>query len=87
MPTPPAITSPPTLGQNIRLAREAAGLTQLALAHAMGRTGEDAGAYISRLENDCHPPKLDTLGRIAEVLEVGVDRLILGMGTVKGGKK
>lgn len=81
-----AVSPPSTLGQHIRAARAAVGLTQLALAHAMGLTGEDAGAYISRLETDSHEPKLETLRRIAEVLGVTLDRLILGEQTAVKGK-
>src|SRR5688572_22698225 len=34
----------PTLGENIKTARTKKGMTQLALAHAIGYTGDDAGA-------------------------------------------
>lgn len=67
-----------TLGQNIQRARKAANLTQLALAHAIGYTGDDAGAYISRVENDGQAPRIDTLQRIADALGVAVCSLLPG---------
>lgn len=67
-----------SLGQNIRQARTKANLTQLALAHAIGYTGDDAGAYISRVENDGQAPRLDTLQRIADALGVAVCSLLPG---------
>lgn len=60
----------PSLGRNIQTARNAKGITQLALAHAIGYKGEDAGAYISRVESDHQAPRIDTLQRIAEALGV-----------------
>lgn len=65
-----------TLGQNIRKARTKAGMTQLALAHAIGYTGDDAGAYISRVESDTQAPRIDTLLRIAEALQVTMCSLL-----------
>jgi transcriptional regulator with XRE-family HTH domain len=65
-----------TLGQNIRNARTKAGMTQLALAHAIGYTGDDAGAYISRVESDTQAPRIDTLLRIAEALQVTMCSLL-----------
>lgn len=58
------------VGENIRTARANAGITQLALAHAIGYNGDDAGAYISRVESGAQEPRLDTLTRIAEALGV-----------------
>jgi transcriptional regulator with XRE-family HTH domain len=65
-----------TLGQNIKHARTAKGMTQLALAHAIGYTGDDAGAYISRVESDTQAPRIDTLLRIAEALQVTMCSLL-----------
>lgn len=58
------------IGENILAARSEAGITQLALAHAIGYNGADAGAYISRVESGAQEPRLDTLSRIAEALGV-----------------
>jgi transcriptional regulator with XRE-family HTH domain len=68
--------SQPTLGENIRNARTKANLTQLALAHAIGYTGDDAGAYISRVESNTQAPRIDTLLRIAEALGVTMCSLL-----------
>ncbi len=65
-----------TLGSAIKEARKAAGLTQLALAHSIGYNGDDAGAYVSRVESDSQAPRLDTLLRIAEALGVAVCSLL-----------
>jgi transcriptional regulator with XRE-family HTH domain len=65
-----------TLGGNIRQARTKANLTQLALAHAIGYTGDDAGAYISRVESNTQAPRIDTLLRIAEALGVTMCSLL-----------
>lgn len=67
-----------SLGENIQTARKAANLTQLALAHAIGYTGSDAGAYISRVESGSQEPRLDTLQRIADALGVAVCSLLPG---------
>lgn len=64
------------LGENIKHARMARGITQLALAHAIGYTGDDAGAYISRVESGHQEPRIDTLQRIAEALNVSVCDLL-----------
>lgn len=66
------------LGENIKSARTAKGITQLALAHAIGYTGDDAGAYISRVESGQQAPRLDTLQRIADALGVAVCSLLPG---------
>ncbi len=64
------------VGENIRKARTKAGITQLALAHKMGYEGDDAGAYISRVESGQQEPRLETLSRIAEALGVLVCSLL-----------
>lgn len=72
------VTSSTALGDNIKSARVSHGLTQLALAHAIGYTGDDAGAYISRVESGQQAPRLDTLQRIADALGVAVCSLLPG---------
>lgn len=95
MSAPPPSTAK-TIGQNIREAREGKAMTQLQLAQAIGQRGDTqedcksglgGSSFISRLERGHNEPLLDTLRRIAEVLGVSLDRLILGSGTVKGGKR
>lgn len=66
------------IGKNIREARADKGITQLALAHAIGYNGDDAGAYISRVEAGQQEPRLDTLARIAEALGVTTCSLLPG---------
>lgn len=66
----------PSIGGNIKAARIAAGITQLALAHALGYSGDDAGAYISRVEAGLSVPRVDTLQRIAGVLGVQLGELV-----------
>lgn len=71
--------SPPTLSpmaQNIKDARERKGLTQLALAHLLGYRGEDAGAYISRVERGHTVPRIPTLQSIADILKTTVGDLL-----------
>lgn len=65
-----------SLGASIRTARAAKGITQLALAHAIGYEGDDAGAYISRVESGHQSPRIETLSRIAEALGVTVCSLL-----------
>lgn len=66
------------LGENIKAARTKANMTQLALAHAIGYTGDDAGAYVSRVESGQQAPRIDTLSRIADALGVPVCSLLPG---------
>lgn len=70
---PPAL---PTIGARIQNYRLAAGLTQLQLAHAIGRTGSDAGADISHIEGNERTPRVDTLQRIARALGVTLGELL-----------
>lgn len=63
------------LGANIRRAREAAHMTQLVLAHCIGLSGQDAGAYISRVESG-QEPRLKTLQLIAIALKVSLGDLL-----------
>jgi len=64
------------IGPNIRDARTAKGITQLALAHKIGYSGDDAGAYISRVEAGQQEPRLGTLAAIAKALGVSVSDLL-----------
>lgn len=71
----------PTLTKNktgtlIKAARAKAGLTQLALAHALGFSGPDAGSYISRLEAGQLEPRLRTLRRLAKALKLTINELL-----------
>lgn len=69
-------TAPLTLGQNIRKAREEKKLTQQELATQIGLRGEDAGAYISRIEADQQEPRIKRTRRIAQALGVSLEALI-----------
>jgi transcriptional regulator with XRE-family HTH domain len=70
------ITAASPIGDNIKNARKAKGLTQLELAHRIGLQGEDAGAYISRLEAGDQEPRLTTLQKIATALSLTVAALL-----------
>lgn len=61
----------PTLGQKIRSAREARGLTQADLA----TRAHVAQAYLSYLEQDQREPSLSIAARIARELEISLDEL------------
>lgn len=63
-------------GTAIRTAREHRGLTQLALAHKIGYSGDDAGAKVSRIETGAQEPRLDVLTRISKALGVPLSKLI-----------
>jgi DNA-binding XRE family transcriptional regulator len=60
-----------TLGQRIRAAREAHGLTQAELA----ARAHVAQAYLSYLEQDQREPSLSIAARIARELEIPLDEL------------
>ena len=60
------------LGDELRKARDKAGLTQEELAH---RAGVDR-TYISMLEHDKKSPTLDMLFRLCDALGVAVSRII-----------
>jgi ribosome-binding protein aMBF1 (putative translation factor) len=60
-----------TLGQTIRAAREARGLTQAELA----ARAQVAQAYLSYLEQDQREPSLSIAARIARALEIPLDEL------------
>jgi len=64
------------VGTQVAHYRAKANLTQLQLAHAIGLSGEDAGAAISRLESGLQEPRLEKLIRIAEALGVSLESLL-----------
>lgn len=64
------------LGENIRRVREAKGYTQLSLAHKMGYSGDDAGAFVSRVESGKQEPRLETIFSFAEALGVDLKELL-----------
>ena len=67
------VDDPVAVGRRLREAREAAGLSQAALA------GDDcSGAYISRLELGDRIPSLQLLRQLAKRLDVSVDFLATG---------
>lgn len=61
-----------TIGDAIRAARKARGLTQTELAHAMGITGAAIGQY----ETGIRTPKHETVARIAHALSVPICSLV-----------
>lgn len=63
-----------TTGQRIKAARKKAGMTQAALAEKL----DISYVNISQLEKDQRNPKLETLQRIANALEVSIYELIDG---------
>ena len=67
-----AARSDSSVGTRLRAARREAGVTQTALAE---RIGVDQ-AVISRLERGVHRPRLDTLARVAEGLNLSVPELL-----------
>lgn len=72
----PATATNAHVGANIRAARENKEMTQLALAHAIGWTGADAGAQICRFESGRKEPRISTLTRIANALGVTLESLL-----------
>ncbi len=66
-----ASASAMTLGQTIRAAREARGMTQADLAARV----DVAQAYLSYLEQDQREPSLSIAARIARELEIPLDQL------------
>jgi transcriptional regulator with XRE-family HTH domain len=63
------------LGRNLRRLRIAAGLTQMELAN---RSEMDMGE-ISRLERGQRSPRLDTMVRVAEAMDLTVEDLVAGI--------
>lgn len=70
MPTRPRPTKPPALHAQIRTARLAAGLSQEALAAALGHGGN---ASVSRWETGARLPSLRELGRLAALCGARVE--------------
>jgi transcriptional regulator with XRE-family HTH domain len=64
------------LARNLRRARRKARLTQLALAHASGYKGRDAGAHICRIESGRQTPQVKTLVRISKALGLSLTELL-----------
>jgi DNA-binding XRE family transcriptional regulator len=64
--TPPSSTLPPMLGDELREARERAGLTQEKLSFRAGLSRP----YISQLERGLKSPTLDTLFLLCDALGV-----------------
>lgn len=60
------------IGQRIRTAREAAGITQETLAQAVGCTAKHIGA----IERGIKAPKLDTFISIANTIGISADYLL-----------
>jgi len=61
-------------GKNLRKTRKSKGLTQKILAEKVGLTD----AYICRLEINNRYPKIETLLKLAAVLEISLDELMFG---------
>lgn len=66
------LIGPPSIGARVREAREDAGLSQVALAEALGRDQP----YISRLEAGEHQPQSHTIRALARALDVSADWLL-----------
>lgn len=62
-------------GRNLRRLRKAAGLTQMELAN---RSDMDM-AEISRLERGARSPRLDTMVRVAEALDLTIEDVVAGI--------
>lgn len=61
-----------SIGENIRLNRDKAGMTQDELAEKVGISRN----YVSDLENDRYIPSVKTLSKIAKVLNMNLDFLL-----------
>lgn len=62
-------------GRNLADARKWAGLTQQQLAERVSMTQMD----VSRIERGLHCPRLDTVARFAEALDVLIADLLFGV--------
>lgn len=67
------------LGKTLRAARRARKWTQLTLAHHLGLRGQNAGAFVSRLENGKGSPSMETLRKLAKTLKT-TEQTLLGGG-------
>lgn len=64
------------LGPILKRVREARGLTQLELGHAAGYSGRSAIVTISRIEQGQSLPRLVSLFRLADALQVQPHNLL-----------
>lgn len=64
----------PTVGQRLRAARQARGLTQVSLAAA----AHVSQGYLSQIEQDLREPTLSIAARLAKALCMSLDELALG---------
>jgi transcriptional regulator with XRE-family HTH domain len=71
------------LGKILREAREAAGLTQEALAHT---AGVDRG-YISQLERDLKSPTISMLFRLCEAMQASPSALVARLEQERSGSR
>lgn len=69
-------TSDRQLGRNIRAAREAKNLSQVALGVKLGHKKTESNSFISLLEHGKWTPKLTTLRKIARVLGTSLEALL-----------
>lgn len=69
------------LGPELRRAREAAGLSQEALAFAAGLSRP----YVSQLERDLKSPTLDTLFQLAAALGLPASELVARVERARAG--
>ena len=60
------------MGEKLKVARKAAGMTQKQLADALGCTQKD----ISRWESGLHEPGALTLKKIAQILSCSMEELV-----------
>jgi DNA-binding XRE family transcriptional regulator len=65
-----------TLGQRVRAARQARGVSQTTLA-AEARVSQ---GYLSQIERDLREPTLSVAARLARALRMSIDELALGRG-------
>ncbi len=64
------------LGENIRRAREAMNLSQVAFGVRLGYKKGDANGFISLVESGKRVPKVNTLLKIARVLGTSLEALL-----------
>ena len=75
MPTPDADDPRSTFGDNLRSARESAGLTQEALGHV----AELHTTEVTRIERGRRNPGLITIIRLAKALDIPAGDLLVGL--------
>jgi transcriptional regulator with XRE-family HTH domain len=68
----PVVSPEEQFARNLRRLREAAGLSQEQLAHRTGLHPTE----ISRLERAVREPRLGTILRLAEGLDIGIEKLV-----------